>query len=130
MPTQELVQSESQAIRAARRIGFPVVTKPYNGNHGRGISIRLTTDAEVAQGFLVAREHSRSVIVETFLEGDDHRLLVVNGELIAATRRTPGHVVGDGTKNIVELVEVVNQDPRRGVGHEKVLTRLELDAQA
>jgi len=130
VPQQELVQSETQAVRAARRIGFPVVTKPYNGNHGRGISIRLTTDAEVAQGFLAAREHSRSVIVETFLEGDDHRLLVVNGELVAATRRTPGHVVGDGEHDIAALVEIVNQDPRRGVGHEKVLTRLELDAQA
>ena len=86
VPQQELVQSETQAVRAARRIGFPVVTKPYNGNHGRGISIRLTTDEEVAHGFQVAREHSRSVIVETFLEGDDHRLLVVNGELVAATR--------------------------------------------
>src|SRR3546814_523927 len=75
-------------------------------------------------------EHSRSVIVETFQPGDDHRLLVINGELIAATKRTPGHVVGDGTHTIAELVEAVNQDPRRGVGHEKVLTRLELDAQA
>ncbi len=130
VPKQELVQSEGQAVRAARRIGFPVVTKPYNGNHGRGISIRLTTEEEVAQGFLVAREHSRSVIVETFLEGDDHRLLVVNGELVAATRRTPGHVVGDGVRTVSELVDIVNQDPRRGVGHEKVLTRLELDAQA
>jgi cyanophycin synthetase len=130
VPQQELVQSEGQAARAARRIGYPVVTKPYNGNHGRGISIRLTTEDEVIQGYRVAREHSRSVIVETFLEGDDHRLLVVNGQLIAATRRTPGHVVGDGQKNIVDLIEVVNQDPRRGVGHEKVLTRLELDAQA
>jgi cyanophycin synthetase len=130
VPQQELVQSEGQAVRAAGRIGFPVVTKPYNGNHGRGISIRLTTDAEVAHGFNVAKEHSRSVIVETFLEGDDHRLLVVNGELVAATRRTPGHVVGDGQRNIVQLIEIVNQDPRRGVGHEKVLTRLELDAQA
>src|SRR5271156_1569172 len=130
VPKQELVQSEGQAIRGARRIGFPVVTKPYNGNHGRGISIRLTTDEEVAHGFAAAREHSRSVIVETFLEGDDHRLLVVNGELVAATRRTPGHVVGDGRHTIVQLIERVNQDPRRGVGHEKVLTRLELDAQA
>jgi cyanophycin synthetase len=130
VPKQELVQNEKQAVRAAQRIGFPVVTKPYNGNHGRGISVRLTTDEEVAQGFAVAREHSRSVIVETFLEGDDHRLLVVNGELVAATRRTPGHVVGDGRNSIAELIEIVNQDPRRGVGHEKVLTRLELDAQA
>jgi cyanophycin synthetase len=130
VPKQELVQSDAQAVRAARRIGYPVVTKPYNGNHGRGISIRLTSDAEVIQGYAVAREHSRSVIVETFLEGDDHRLLVVNGELVAATRRTPGHVVGDGVHTVAQLVDIVNQDPRRGVGHEKVLTRLELDAQA
>src|ERR1700741_2326223 len=130
VPKQELVQSDTAAVRAARRMGFPVVTKPYNGNHGRGISIRLTSDEQVAHGFNVAREHSRSVIVETFLEGDDHRLLVVNGELVAATRRTPGHVVGDAEHTVEELIEIVNQDPRRGVGHEKVLTRLELDAQA
>lgn len=130
VPRQELVQSEGAARRAARKIGFPVVTKPYNGNHGRGISIRLTSDEEVVEGFLKAKEISRSVIVETYLEGDDHRLLVVNGELVAATKRTPGHVVGDGTHTIRELVEIVNQDPRRGIGHEKVLTRIELDAQA
>ncbi len=130
VPRQELVQSEGAARRAARKIGFPVVTKPYNGNHGRGISIKLGSDEEVVEGFLKAQAISRSVIVETYLEGDDHRLLVVNGELVAATRRTPGHVVGDGTHTIRELVEIVNQDPRRGVGHEKVLTRIELDAQA
>jgi cyanophycin synthetase len=130
VPRQELVQNEAQAIRAARRIGFPVVTKPYNGNHGRGISVHLGSDEEVALGYAAAREHSRSVIVETFVEGDDHRLLVVNGELVAATRRTPGHVVGDGTQTVAALIDVVNRDPRRGVGHEKVLTRLELDAQA
>ncbi|MBK8123844.1 MAG: cyanophycin synthetase [Dokdonella sp.] len=130
VPRQELVQSVEGAQSAARRLGFPVVTKPYNGNHGRGISIRLTSPEEVAEGFAKAREHSRSVIVETFLEGDDHRLLVVNGELVAATRRTPGHVVGDGEHTIAQLVEEVNTDPRRGVGHEKVLTKLELDAQA
>jgi cyanophycin synthetase len=130
VPRQELVQSESAATRAARRIGYPVVTKPYNGNHGRGISIGLRSDEEVIAGFNKAREISRSVIVESFLEGDDHRLLVVNGELVAATRRTPGHVVGDGVHSIAELVEIVNSDPRRGIGHEKVLTRIELDAQA
>jgi len=130
VPQQEMVQSEGQAVRGAHRVGFPVVVKPYNGNHGRGISIRLTTDEEVAHAFTVAREHSRSVIVESFLEGDDHRLLVVNGQLVAATRRTPGHVVGDGEHTVAELIDVVNLDPRRGVGHEKVLTRLELDAQA
>ena len=130
VPKQELVQSEEGALRAARRLGVPVVTKPFNGNHGRGISIHLMTDEEVIEGFKAAREHSRSVIVENFLSGDDHRLLVVNGELVAATRRTPGHVIGDGNSTIAQLVEVVNADPRRGVGHEKVLTRIELDAQA
>lgn len=130
VPHQKLVHSADEAVRAAGHIGFPVVTKPYNGNHGRGISIHLTTDDEVRVGFAAAREHSRSVIVETFARGDDHRLLVINGELVAATRRTPGHVVGDGTHTITELVEIVNQDPRRGVGHEKVLTRLELDREA
>jgi cyanophycin synthetase len=130
VPKQELVQSEDGALRAARRLGVPVVTKPFNGNHGRGISIHLMSEEEIIAGFNAAREHSRSVIVENFLSGDDHRLLVVNNELVAATRRTPGHVVGDGERTIAQLVEIVNQDPRRGVGHEKVLTRLELDAQA
>jgi cyanophycin synthetase len=130
VPRQILVQHQDRAIEAAKKIGFPVVTKPYNGNHGRGISIGLQTDEEVALGFQAAKEHSRSVIVETFLEGDDHRLLVVNGELVAATKRTPGQVIGDGVHTVAQLVDQVNADPRRGVGHEKVLTRIELDAQA
>ena len=130
VPRQELVQSADAAWRAARRLGGPVVLKPYNGNHGRGITINVTAQDEVRAGFEAAREHSRSVIVETYLAGDDHRLLVVNGELIAATRRTPGHVVGDGASTVAQLVEVVNSDPRRGVGHEKVLTKLKLDREA
>jgi cyanophycin synthetase len=130
VPRQELVSSQTDALKAARKLGGPVVLKPYNGNHGRGITIDITGDDEIREAFNAAREHSRSVIVETFQVGDDHRLLVINGELIAATKRTPGHVIGDGTSTIAQLVEVVNQDPRRGVGHEKVLTRIELDAQA
>ena len=130
VPKQQLVYSADAAVRAAQRIGYPVVTKPYNGNHGRGITIHLQTEDEVRAGFAAAHEHSRSVIVESFVTGDDHRLLVINGVLIAATKRTPGHVIGDGMRNIRELVKIVNQDPRRGVGHEKALTRLELDAQA
>ena len=130
VPRQELVRSAERAVRAAERLGHPVVTKPYNGNHGRGISIGLKTADEVRTGFAAAAEHSSSVIVETLLQGEDHRLLVVGGELIAATRRTPGHVVGDGARTIKQLVDIVNQDPRRGIGHEKVMTRIELDAQA
>ena len=130
VPRQELVRSADRAVRAAERLGYPVVTKPYNGNHGRGISIHLQTAEEVRAGFDMAAEHSSSVIVETYLQGADHRLLVVNGELIAATRRTPGRVVGDGVHSIRQLVDTVNLDPRRGIGHEKVMTRIELDAQA
>ena len=130
VPRQELVNSQADALKAARKLGGSVVLKPYNGNHGRGITIDITEDDDIREAFTSAREHSRSVIVETFQPGHDHRLLVINGELIAATKRTPGHVVGDGKRTIADLVEVVNQDPRRGVGHEKVLTRLELDAQA
>ena len=130
VPRQELVQSSAEAVRAASRLGGLVVTKPYNGNHGRGITIGISGEDAVRAGFASAHEHSRSVIVETFVSGDDHRLLVINGELIAATKRTPGHVVGDGKSTIGQLVEIVNQDPRRGVGHEKVLTRLVLDEQA
>jgi len=130
VPRQELVRSAERAVRAAERLGYPVVTKPYNGNHGRGISIGLADADAVRAGFAAAAEHSTSVIVETYLQGDDHRLLVVNGDLIAATRRTPGHVVGDGMHSVKALVERVNQDPRRGVGHEKVMTRIDLDAQA
>ncbi|MCW5568764.1 MAG: ATP-grasp domain-containing protein, partial [Dokdonella sp.] len=85
VPRQELVQSEDMAVRAARRLGLPVVTKPYNGNHGRGISIKLSSDEEIRAGFAAAREHSRSVIVENYVSGDDHRLLVVHGDLVAAT---------------------------------------------
>jgi cyanophycin synthetase len=130
VPQQDLVRSADRAVRAAERLGYPVVTKPYNGNHGRGISIGLNTPDEVRAGFEAAAEHSSSVIVETYLSGADHRLLVVGGELIAATRRTPGRVIGDGVLSVKQLVDAVNQDPRRGVGHEKVMTRIELDAQA
>ena len=130
VPRQELVRSADRGVAAARRLGYPVVTKPYNGNHGRGISVHLTNEAEVRAGFDAAAEHSSSVIVETYLTGDDHRLLVVNGELVAATRRTPGHVVGDGASSVRVLVDKVNQDPRRGIGHAKVMTKIELDTQA
>ena len=130
VPTQALVYSARDAVRAAQKIGFPVVVKPLAGNHGRGVSINLRTADEVGTAFEKAREHGRSVIVESFLEGYDHRLLVINGKLVAAAKRMPGHVVGDGEHTIEKLVEMVNADPRRGVGHEKVLTRLEFDHQA
>jgi cyanophycin synthetase len=127
---QRLAYSEREAIRAAKRIGFPVVLKPLNANHGRGVSINLSTEEEVAVAFVNAQLHSRAVIVESYLSGFDHRLLVVNGTLVAASKRVPGHVIGDGEKTIEELLAIVNSDPRRGIGHSKVLTEIELDYQA
>jgi cyanophycin synthetase len=130
VPKQYVVRRARDAARAAERIGFPVVVKPLAGNHGRGVSINLKTSEEVEVAFDKAREHGRSIVIESYLEGYDHRLLVVNGKLVAAAKRMPGHVVGDGKHTIEALVDIVNSDPRRGVGHEKVLTRLEFDHQA
>jgi cyanophycin synthetase len=130
VPKQFVVRSSRDAKRAAQRIGYPVVLKPLAGNHGRGVSINLKSDDEVEEAFEKAREHGRSIVVESFLEGYDHRLLVINGRLVAAAKRMPGHIVGNGKNTIGQLVDTVNEDPRRGVGHEKVLTRLEFDHQA
>jgi cyanophycin synthetase len=130
VPRQERVRSVEGAVEAAEKLGYPVVVKPLDGNHGRGVSINLQTAEQVQVAFEQAYERSSVVIVETFQEGHDYRILVVNGKVIAVSQRVPGHVLGDGVHTIQELVDIVNQDPRRGVGHEKVLTRLELDHQA
>ena len=132
VPQQRMVYSHKEAVRAARSIGYPVVVKPLNANHGRGITININEDNKVEQAFDIAKEHGtgRSVLIESFIVGYDHRMLVVNNELVAVAKRVPGHVIGDGKHTITELVEVVNKDPRRGYGHEKVLTRLEIDIQA
>jgi len=132
LPRQELVYSERQAVRMARRIGYPIVVKPLDANHGRGITIDVNSDSDVEEGFRYAREkgNSRGILIESMIKGFDHRMLVVNGELVAVAKRVPGHVVGDGKSTITQLIDIVNQDPRRGVGHEKVLTQLELDRQA
>ncbi|MCH8124158.1 MAG: cyanophycin synthetase [Bacteroidetes bacterium] len=132
VPQQEMVYSKRQAVRMASKLGYPVVLKPLNANHGRGVSVNLMTDEEVATAFAFALEEgtSRAVLVESFITGFDHRMLVVNGKLVAVAKRVPGHVVGDGKRTIAELVDIVNDDPRRGIGHEKVLTRLEFDQKA
>ena len=130
VPRQKVVYDVDEAVAAAERIGYPVVIKPLDGNHGRGVTVGIASEDGVAAAFETAEAEGRTVLVETMLCGDDHRLLVINGQLVAAARRVPGHVKGDGRHTIAELVDIVNQDPRRGVGHENVLTRLEIDDQA
>ncbi len=132
VPTQVIVRSARAAVRAANRVGFPVVTKPLDGNQGSAVSINLMDDAPVEAAFETALPSAkgRSVVLESYLSGLAHRMLAVNNKRVAVAKREPGHVIGDGKSTIEELVEIVNQDPRRGIGHEKVLTRLEIDNQA
>jgi cyanophycin synthetase len=130
VPRQRRIRTVEGAVESAQELGYPVVVKPLDGNHGRGVSINLKTEEQVRAAFDEAYERSSVVIVETFQEGHDYRILVVNGKVMAVSQRVPGHVVGDGVHTIGQLVELVNTDPRRGVGHEKVLTRLEADFQA
>jgi cyanophycin synthetase len=130
VPRQTACYTYVEAKTAAKRLRWPLVVKPLNANHGRGVTIGVRDDAGLEVAWDQARLHSRCVLLEQYIEGFDHRILVVNGEVVAVSMRVPGHVVGDGKHTIRELVEIVNQDPRRGIGHEKVLTRLELDHQA
>lgn len=131
VPRSVIVQSADDAVRQAARIGYPIVLKPLDGNHGRGVCINLRDEAEVRENFPVARGETRNgtVIAETFIVGKDYRILVVDNEVVAVAERVPAHVVGDGVHTIEELVEVTNADPRRGVGHEKILTRITIEAQ-
>ncbi len=130
VPHQELVRNPKAALKVAKRIGYPLVIKPYNGNHGRGVTLNIENDEQVIAALENAQKHARTAVMETMIAGFDHRMLVVDGKLVAVSKRVPGHVVGDGKSTITELVDVVNSDPRRGIGHEKVLTRIELDYQA
>ncbi len=107
--------------------GYPIVIKPLDGNHGRGITIDIRNVSEAAAAYDAAREVSDSVIVERYYVGSDHRVLVVNGLVVAVAERVPAHVVGDGLATINQLLERINLDPARGEGHENVLTRIELD---
>ncbi|HET9228079.1 MAG TPA: cyanophycin synthetase [Thermoanaerobaculia bacterium] len=130
VPRQRRIRTVAGAVESAAELGYPVVVKPLDGNHGRGVSINLKTEEQVRAAFAEAYDRSSMVIVETFQEGSDYRILVVDGKVFAVSERVPGRVIGDGVHTIGQLIEIVNTDPRRGVGHEKVLTRLEPDAQA
>ena len=115
------------AWAAALEIGLPVVVKPQDGNQGKGVSVNIQSRERLAEAFVAAAEHGL-VIVEKFLPGCDYRLLVVGDKLVAASRREPPQVVGDGQQTVEALVALVNRDPRRGQGHSTSLTKIRLDA--
>lgn len=126
-PRGGVVRSADEAVAEATRLGGLVVVKPLDGNHGRGVSIGLGTPQAVRWGFEQAALHSRRVVVEEQFEGDDHRILVVGGKVVAVAQRVPARIVGDGASTVADLIERINLDPRRGQGHEQVMTRIVVD---
>ena len=127
VPRGTIVDSAEAAAGAAAALAASAVTKPLIGNHGRGVSRGLATPDDVRAGFAAAAEHHRRVIVEEELTGTDHRVLVIGGRVAAVSERTPARVVGDGVSSVAALIDAVNADPRRGHGHGRALTRIELD---
>jgi len=128
VPKGRVVRTEEGLVAALESVGFPCVIKPIGGNHGRGATIGIKTVEEAKVALAVAKEISRSVVVEKEISGLDHRLLVIDHKFVAAAKRTPAAVVGDGKHTIEQLVEELNKDPRRGFGHENVLTQVDIDA--
>ena len=129
IPTPEgsIAESLADAVRVAEELGYPVAVKPEVGNHGRGISALVSNAKELKSAFASALRVCESVIVEKSLTGLDFRVLVIDGILVAAALREPAHIVGDGTSSIRQLIDAVNKDPRRGIGHERVLTVITVD---
>ena len=126
-PRGSVVRTAEEALALARTLTPPLVTKPLDGNHGRGVNLGLVTPEQVRWGFEQAIRHGRRVVVEEMAAGRDYRILVVDGEVVAVAERTPAAVADDGVHTVEELVEAINQDPRRGEGHERVMTRIKVD---
>jgi cyanophycin synthetase len=130
VPDGAVVTTVEEAQRAARRLRGPATVKPLDANQGKGVTTRCTTPEEVAEAFEGARRHSRSIIVERFIEGQDYRVLVTGDKVAAASLRRPPTVIGDGHRSVRELVEVENQNPARGKGHANIMTQIALDEHA
>lgn len=127
VPRGDIISRERSLEDACDYVGYPLVIKPIDGNHGRGITVNINSYEEALKAFHEAKEVSRRVIVEKYITGEDYRLLVINNTFVAGALRTPAHVIGDGKSTVRELVDKVNEDPRRGYGHEKVLTQITIN---
>ncbi len=121
------VSTIDDVYAALKSVGFPLVFKPLDGNHGKGASINVKTEEEAVAAFHYAKEYSRRIIVERFITGHDFRVLVIDHKMVAAALRVPAHVTGDGENTIQQLIDQENEDPRRGYGHENVLTEITVD---
>lgn len=127
VPRGFLVRSEDEAVEAFRRLDYPSVVKPYNGNQGKGVTLKLETEMEVRTAFRVAQAYGDQALIEEYIEGKNFRALIVGGKMIAAAERVPAHVVGDGVSRIEALVAKANSAPERGEDHEKALTKIKID---
>lgn len=116
--------------QAIREVGFPMAVKPLDGHQGKGACVNLKTRQEVELAFVKAQKYSKDVIFERFIEGEDYRILIIDHKVVAAAKRIPAHIVGDGIHTVIELVELVNTDPLRGKGHEKMLTKIKIDEES
>ena len=127
VPQGRSVVDPIDAWAAALEIGLPVVIKPKDGNQGKGVTVNVTTREQLDAGFRAASEFRDDILVERYLPGHDYRLLVVGDKMVAAARREPPQVIGDGKHTVRELVDEVNRDPRRGDGHATSLTKIRFD---
>lgn len=123
----DICVDEEDLEKTINNIGYPIVIKPLDGNHGKGASINVLTWEDALAGLEFAKKYSRRVIVEKFITGFDFRVLVIDNKVVAAAQRVPAHVVGDGKNTIQQLIDLTNEDPRRGYGHENVLTEITVD---
>ncbi|MEW5782843.1 MAG: cyanophycin synthetase [Pseudomonadota bacterium] len=127
VPVGRVVDDVEAGWQAALEIGLPVVTKPYDGNQGKGVTVNIVNRSHFEIAFAAAQEISAHVLVERFITGYDFRVLVVGDQMVAAARREPPTVIGDGVHTVRELVDIVNSDPRRGEGHATSLTKIRFD---
>ena len=127
VPRGTVIRTELGLQEAVEKYGYPLVIKPIDGNHGKGNTTNITTWEQALSAFAAAKEYGRSVIVERFITGFDFRVLVIDSKFICAALRTPASVIGDGINTIQYLIDETNKDPRRGYGHEKVLTQITVD---
>lgn len=127
VPEGRSVEHYRELKEAVKEIGLPVAIKPYNGNQGKGVSLNLTTSKEIRRAFMIAKKFSHRVLVEKFIPGKHYRVAVVGEKVVAVSERIAAHVIGNGKNSIRELIEIENQNPLRGEGHEKPLTKIKID---
>lgn len=128
VPKGTVVRKLKSAIEDAQWLEYPVVIKPHDGHHGKGVTTNIANDEELVEAFERAKETSDKVIVEKYFTGNDYRLLVIDGKFVAAAKRKPAEIVGDGLRTIEELIHIENKNPDRGYGHENVMTRLKVSS--